>query len=130
MPKSIFIDQSYLMSHPLAQQTITGSNQKQAAMYCDLVHEESSEFLTAGSTADKVKEAVDVIVVATGYLISVLGVDGAQEAWDLVHASNMAKFEGDVELREDGKILQNAHFKAVVKPKMLADVSALVSRFE
>ena len=126
----IFGDQGEFMCKG-GQKTDTPDND-QAELYADLIQEETEEFLDAhydlqeSEPEASIKEAVDVIVVATGYLISKLGVDNAQEAWRLVHASNLRKLEGSVEKREDGKILKNAEGKAERKAKLLADLKTLL----
>ena len=126
----IFGDQSYFM-HKGGQKTNTPDD-AQAELYADLIQEETEEFLEAHyallelEPEASIKEAVDVIVVAAGYLISKLGASNAQEAWRLVHASNLRKLEGSVEKREDGKILKNAEGKAERKAKLLADLKDLL----
>lgn len=134
---SIFKDQANFMA--AAGQNVTGGAEDQAVMYATLVEEEFYEFVDTGANAgvvvgkfaseytEDVKEAVDVIVVAAGYLISRLGADRAQAAWDLVHAANKAKVVGGVEKRADGKVLQNSHYKAQIKAKLNEDLLALVS---
>lgn len=130
---SIFKDQADFMA--AAGQNVTGGAEDQAALYSVLIEEEFAEFLDtenprgkfASEYTEDVKEAVDVIVVATGYLISRLGADRAQAAWDLVHAANKAKVVGGVEKRADGKVMQNSHYKAQIKAKLNEDLLALVS---
>ena len=126
----IFGDQGDFMRKG-EQKTDTPDND-QADLYADLIQEETDEFLEAHyalleeEPEASIKEAVDIIVVAVGYLISKLGVNNAQEAWRLVHASNLRKLEGSVEKREDGKILKNAEGKAERKAQLLADLKALL----
>lgn len=65
------------------------------------------------SKANLIKEILDVIYVAQGYLV-VLGVDG-DKAFDLVHQSNMSKLDdnGEPIFREDGKVLKSHNYKPV-----------------
>lgn len=129
---SIFKDQADFMT--AGGQTVKGGNGSQIFLYANLIEEESVEFLQADTVVDEphfatletVKEAVDVIVVAAGYLISVLGVDGAQNAWNLVHESNLSKVSGNVEKRADGKILKNEEYKRLRKAKLMADLAGLL----
>jgi hypothetical protein len=126
----VFGDQADFMN--LGGQFITTPNGEQMDLYANLIQEETDEFLEAhyalleSEPEASIKEAADVIVVAAGYLISKLGVVNAQEAWRLVHASNLRKLEGSVEKREDGKILKNAEGKAERKAKLLSDLKALL----
>lgn len=126
---SIFEDQAKFMSR--GNQSIGGDPQ-QAAMYADLIKEESDEFRETqdpyyvGQSSDNVKEAVDVIVVASGYLVSLLGIEGSQRAWDLVCAANHRKLDGPIMKRDDGKILQTPEYKAKVKAELARDLNQLV----
>jgi predicted HAD superfamily Cof-like phosphohydrolase len=65
------------------------------------------------SKANLIKELIDVIYVAQGYLVG-LGVDG-DKAFDLVHQSNMSKLDdnGEPIFREDGKVLKSHNYKPV-----------------
>jgi hypothetical protein len=128
---SIFKDQEDFMV--LGGQWVNAPGaDKQRELYMRLIEEEAAEFREAcvddSSAADIVKEAVDVIVVATGYLVTVLGAERAQEAWNLVYESNLAKVQGGVEKREDGKILKNDEYKKVARAKLMAALMELVSR--
>jgi predicted HAD superfamily Cof-like phosphohydrolase len=110
-----------------AGQVVSGNNFSQAMLYSDLVVEEFNEFDDCKNhDFEAVKEACDVLVVASGYLVSLLGTDKAKRAYDLVHASNMAKLEGKIEKREDGKVLKNDLFKNEIKAKLMADLVDLV----
>lgn len=110
-----------------AGHVVTGNNFSQAMLYSDLVVEEFNEFDDCNNhDFEAVKEACDVLVVVSGYLISLLGTDKAKRAYDLVHASNMAKLEGKIEKREDGKVLKNALYKQEIKAKLMADLADLV----
>lgn len=121
---SIFKDQWDFMQ--LAEQTAIGS-EKQVQLYDSLIEEEYSEFADSPfDSAEEIKEAVDILVVTAGFLISRLGVGGAQHVWNLVHETNLAKVKGDVEKRSDGKILQNDEYKKVLKKKLMGDLEALL----
>lgn len=129
---SIFQDQAKFMQR--GEQNTESRDTTQAAMYADLMREESSEFRETqdpyyvGRPSDDVKEAVDVIVVAAGYLVSLLGADGAQVAWDLVVAANHRKLDGPIIKRGDGKILQTPEYKAKVKADLAAALDVLVAK--
>lgn len=68
-----------------------------------------------------------MLVVAAGYLISSLGVAGAQRAWDLVVAANHKKLDGPIIKRDDGKIMQTPEYKAKVKEELATDLDRLVA---
>jgi predicted HAD superfamily Cof-like phosphohydrolase len=118
---SIFEDQREFMS--LGGQSTDILNPEQAALYLILVKEEINEFLQTDNIPDSIKEAVDILVVTAGYLIS-LGID-AQKAWDLVHATNLAKVEGGVKKREDGKILKSEKYLAM-KAELMNNIEGLL----
>jgi hypothetical protein len=133
-----------------AGQVTDGSSEEVYALYKTLVDEELDEFKNAETKLEKVKEACDVIVVGSGFVISQcgykhtdialdlfsgkvvkylcdeLGTEKAQKAYELVHASNMEKLVGKVERREDGKILKNENFKTQIKEKLMADLANLI----
>lgn len=99
------------------------------SLYAHLIHEEVVEFEDAfdnESLINQIKEACDVIYVAAGFVNAVLG-DKSIEAWNAVHESNMAKVTGNVEVREDGKILKNDEFKKIAKQKLMTRLSELVN---
>jgi predicted HAD superfamily Cof-like phosphohydrolase len=127
-----------------AGQETKAFNNEQANLYAKLIIEESYEFVGAScvNTAfddqddyylpvvrneNTIKEACDVIVVAAGYLISMLGVDGAQRAWDCVHANNVAKVVGKIEKRADGKIMKGDTGKAERKAQMMGELLELLN---
>jgi predicted HAD superfamily Cof-like phosphohydrolase len=122
-------------------QSVYKTNVDQSRLYGRLVKEESEElnealtnwleFPTVESKADLIKEAMDVLVVAAGFVHS-LGLDGQQinDAWSAVHESNMSKVTGDVTKREDGKILKSAEYKAAAKAKLMDTLYELVSSNE
>ena len=129
---SIFKDQRDFMV--AAKQTVYGNDTQQAELYTRLIEEEAGEFAEACAVdvffhdglAETVKEAVDVIVVAAGYLISAIGPEKAQQAWNLVHEANLAKTGAGMEKREDGKVIQNPHYKAEIKAKLSKALEDLV----
>jgi predicted HAD superfamily Cof-like phosphohydrolase len=85
-------------------------NEEQAARYIAHLLEESAEVYEAVQHDDVVKTVdglVDSIVVAVGGLISLLGTDGAQRAWDIVHDKNLSKVDGrfgPIRWRDDGQV--------------------------
>jgi len=104
-------------------------------MYATLVtKEESVEFAETqepgydGHPTDDIKEVLDIVVVAAGYLNTVLGPDKAQAAWNLVHETNLAKLKGNVEKRADGKVVVSKEWKDAMKAKLKEDLLALESK--
>jgi predicted HAD superfamily Cof-like phosphohydrolase len=139
--QSIFHDQAQFML--AGKQTVDQPNSKQLRLYGDLIQEEFVEFdsefdaaefradVTSGEielTPELIKEVADVLVVASGFLVTALGPDRAQEVWDCVHASNMLKTNGTAEHREDGKILKNAEYKKVLKERLMWDLEGIIHR--
>lgn len=121
---SIFEDQADFMSlggQGIAPKLISVSAE-QLCLYANLIAEEAEEFAkefeSPTSPTNDIKEAVDVIVVAAGYLISRIGVVGAQKAWNAVLESNLAKTRGKLEMRADGKILKNQAYKEQAKKEL------------
>ena len=92
------------------EQTISGMNDKQFKMYCNLITEEYTELaeaIAAGDTVETLDALVDILVVTIGAINS-MGADG-EGAWREVMATNFAKIDrqlGKVRRREDGKILK------------------------
>ena len=92
------------------EQTISGINDKQFKMYCNLITEEYDELRTAianGDQTETLDALIDIIVVTIGAINS-MGADG-EGAWREVMATNFAKIDrqlGKVRRREDGKILK------------------------
>jgi len=121
---SIFKDQADFMV--AGKQTIKPGCRPQIKLYENLVGEESGEFLQADNEVDRIKECVDTMVTCAGHLISTLGVEGAQKAWNLVHEGNLSKVSGSVEHREDGKILKSKEYKKMAKLKVMAGLEALL----
>ena len=128
---SIFKDQANFMT--LANQDLDVGMSQQADLYATLVCEESREFLETqavdydGPITDMIKEALDVIVVATGFLNTVIGPEKAQAAWNLVHESNLAKLTGGVQKRDDGKVVVSKEWKDAMKQKLKDDLILLLS---
>lgn len=108
----IFKDQMQFMQ--ACEQTVYTDNDDQKSLYQDLIEEEKDEFsesLIEGSRQEQIKEAIDILVVTVGWLLSA-GVDAA-EAWRRVHESNMSKLtDGKMLKREDGKLLKGPSYKA------------------
>lgn len=127
---SIFEDQANFMAQ--ANQGIGVGFTGQADLYATLGKEEFHEFWETqqigydGHPTDAIKEAVDRLVVTLGYLITVLGVEKSQKAWDLVHATNLAKLQGNVEKREDGKVVVSKEWREAMKVKLKEDLAALL----
>ena len=118
---SIFKDQNDFM-------VAAGQEGGQVALYAALIAEESAEFAEAfifGVDVETIKEAVDVIVVAAGFLVTALGEEGAQKAWNAVYESNLAKTLGKKDIRADGKLLQNDLYKKVAKAKLMCELAKL-----
>jgi hypothetical protein len=139
--QSIFHDQAQFML--AGKQTVEQPNSHQLDLYGGLIREEFAEFdyefnaaefkanVTSGEielTAELIKEVADVLVVASGFLVTALGPDRALEVWNAVHQSNMLKTTGPVEHREDGKILKNAEYKKVLKERLMADMERIIHR--
>lgn len=104
----IFKDQMQFM-HACGQ-TTNHLNAEQIELYQTLIHEEHVEFFGAENRAEQIKEAIDILVVTVGWLLSA-GVDAA-EAWRRVHESNMSKLtDGKLLKREDGKVLKGLNYK-------------------
>jgi len=113
---SEIFDQTQFMSQ--GNQNVDEPSLQQEILYDRLMHEEFNEFCAAEEDVEKVKEAVDVLVVTIGYLISKLGWRKASTAWEIIWRSNMAKVSGVTETRVDGKILQNDDYKRRAKAEM------------
>lgn len=121
-------------------QSIEGSNPEQYILYNNLVTEEATELFAAirevqqaadelqrhetqipthtvddliRASAHVAKEAIDVIVVLTGYLLS-MGIN-PDLAWQAVHESNLSKLDpetGKPIYRKDGKVQKPLTWKA------------------
>lgn len=87
-----------------------------------LDQEEWNELTTAFNNEDKanlIKEIIDLQYVLLGHLV-VMGIDG-DEAFDMVHRSNMSKLDDDGKpiFREDGKVLKSHNYKPVNEQELL-----------
>ena len=102
---NVFSDQKKFMR--ACGQSVTGFDEKQYNLYCDLIREEFSELNAAKDRVEALDALIDIMVVTVGALHS-MGVD-AEGAWKEVMRSNFAKIDkktGMVRKREDGKILK------------------------
>lgn len=99
-----FLDQIDFMIS--GNQNITEFNKEQCDLYINLIDEETDEFFGAiidhPYSVEAIKEAVDILVVTIGYLVS-RGVN-PQLAWNIVHENNMFKVSQEVVKDENGKI--------------------------
>ena len=127
---SIFEDQKEFML--AGNQTVNEFNLDQMFLYDSLIDEEQKEFFIANGEwycentlfqADTVKEAIDILVVVSGWLLS-NGID-PQKAWDIVHTNNMAKVNDIVVKDSNGKI-QKSPESIARKKQMMIDLMALV----
>jgi predicted HAD superfamily Cof-like phosphohydrolase len=91
-------------------QSVTGINEEQFKMYCDLITEEYDELRVALANKNQLETLdalVDILVVTIGAIHS-MGSD-AEGAWREVMANNLSKIDratGYVKRRADGKILK------------------------
>ena len=99
----------------------------QSDLYSNLVDEEFHEVVRSAEFNELIKETCDLLVVTAGMLISMLGYEKAEKAWELVHASNMEKTTGVIEKREDGKVLKSTEWKAEIKTKLMKDIQELIN---
>lgn len=113
---NVFRDQESFMRS--CGQTVDNHNEKQFALYVDLIAEETTELTDAVAANDQVEvldALIDILVVTIGALHS-MGAD-AEGAWKEVMATNFAKVDketGLVRKREDGKILKPTGWVAPV----------------
>lgn len=113
-PQSVFHDQATFMR--ACGQTVDRDNPKQAALYKELVYEETQEWSEAiahGNEVEELDAVLDMLVVLIGYGFS----RGwpMVEGWQEVMRSNLSKIDpitGQVRRREDGKILKPEGWKA------------------
>jgi predicted HAD superfamily Cof-like phosphohydrolase len=90
-------------------QSVDEFNEKQFALYTNLIIEEQQELLEATLSDDRVEQLdalIDILVVTIGAIHS-MGAD-AEGAWKEVMSTNFAKIgeDGKVRKREDGKVLK------------------------
>ena len=103
-----FRDQEKFMR--ACDQSVDRFDEKQYAMYVNLINEEHQELLEATLSEDKVEQLdalIDILVVTIGAIHSA-GWD-AEGAWKEVMNTNFAKIDkdtGKVRKREDGKVLK------------------------
>ena len=103
-----FRDQEKFMR--ACDQTVDKFDEKQYAMYINLINEEHQELLEATLAEDPVEQLdalIDILVVTIGAIHS-MGAD-AEGAWKEVMKTNFAKIDsetGKVRKRDDGKVLK------------------------
>ena len=103
-----FRDQEKFMR--ACDQSVDKFDEKQFAMYVNLISEEYQELLEATLSDDQVETLdalIDILVVTIGAIHS-MGAD-AEGAWKEVMMTNFAKIDrdtGKVRKREDGKVLK------------------------
>ena len=109
-----FSDQRVFME-ACDQTTNRIKNEKQYALYRDLIKEEVEELNAAIKENDEVEQLdalIDILVVTIGAIHS-MGAD-AEGAWQEVFKTNLAKIDvntGKVIKREDGKVLKPVGWK-------------------
>jgi predicted HAD superfamily Cof-like phosphohydrolase len=109
-----FRDQEKFMR--ACDQTVDAFNEKQFALYTNLITEEHQELLEATLSDDRVEQLdalIDILVVTIGAIHS-MGAD-AEGAWKEVMKTNFAKIDsetGKVRKREDGKVLKPTGWSA------------------
>jgi predicted HAD superfamily Cof-like phosphohydrolase len=103
-----FRDQEKFMR--ACDQTVDEFNERQFALYTNLIIEEQQELLEATLSDDRIEQLdalIDILVVTIGAIHS-MGAD-AEGAWKEVMMTNFAKIDhetGKVRKREDGKVLK------------------------
>jgi predicted HAD superfamily Cof-like phosphohydrolase len=108
-----FRDQEKFMR--ACDQSVDRFDEKQYAMYINLINEEHQELLEATLSEDKVEQLdalIDILVVTIGAIHSA-GWD-AEGAWKEVMRTNFDKIDketGKVRKREDGKVLKPLGWK-------------------
>ena len=108
-----FRDQEKFMR--ACDQSVDRFDEKQYAMYVNLINEEHQELLEATLTDNRVEQLdalIDILVVTIGAIHSA-GWD-AEGAWKEVMSTNFAKIDketGKVRKREDGKVLKPLGWK-------------------
>ena len=104
-------------------QTVSGINEEQFKMYCDLITEEYDELRVALANKNQLETLdalVDILVVTIGAIHS-MGSD-AEGAWREVMANNLSKIDratGYVKRRADGKVLKPDTWKPPELQKFL-----------
>ena len=108
-----FRDQEKFMR--ACDQSVVRFDEKQYAMYINLINEEHQELIEATLTDDRVEQLdalIDILVVTIGAIHSA-GWD-AEGAWREVMRTNFDKIDketGKVRKREDGKVLKPLGWK-------------------
>ena len=110
---NVFRDQEKFMR--ACDQVVDKFDEKQFALYTNLITEEHQELLEATLTDDRVEQLdalIDILVVTIGAIHS-MGAD-AEGAWKEVMGTNFAKISenGKVRKREDGKVLKPIGWKS------------------
>lgn len=104
---TVFADQIEFMTR--GSQTVDIFNPAQIELYASLISEEYHELDNAINHGEplshQIKEAIDVLVVVTGFLTS-MGID-ADEAWNIVYINNLLKVSEKVDYDANGKILKS-----------------------
>jgi len=109
-----FRDQEKFMR--ACEQSVGAFDERQFALYTNLITEEHQELLEATLSDDRVEQLdalIDILVVTIGAIHS-MGAD-AEGAWKEVMTTNFAKIDhniGRVRKREDGKVLKPVGWKA------------------
>jgi len=109
-----FRDQEKFMR--ACEQSAGAFDERQFALYTNLITEEHQELLEATLSDDRVEQLdalIDILVVTIGAIHS-MGAD-AEGAWKEVMTTNFAKIDhniGRVRKREDGKVLKPVGWKA------------------
>ena len=104
-------------------QTVSGINEEQFKMYCNLITEEYDELRVALANKNQLETLdalVDILVVTIGAIHS-MGSD-AEGAWREVMANNLSKIDratGYVKRRADGKVLKPDTWKPPELQKFL-----------
>ena len=121
---SIFKDQAAFMQ--AGGQITDKHDMMQSVLYESLVDEEYGEFYMACESPEplenQIKEAIDLIVVTVGWLIS-QGID-TQKAWDIVHANNLAKVQ-DVTVKDAAGKIQKSEESIQRKAEMMLALKGL-----
>lgn len=82
-----------------------------AGLYCELIHEEFTEWQNEAEPEEELKELSDLLYVIYGYA-NARGWD-VEEALRRVHANNMGRMyqpDGSIKRRADGKIEKNKDY--------------------
>ena len=84
-----------------AGQNIDGNDYKQSILYSELIVEEFNEFDEVETDKpEMVKECCDLLVVASGFLISLLGKEKAKIAYQLVQIQILPRLKGRLNIEK------------------------------